>query len=487
LRPYNEHDVDPMMALPPDMILTGLTADSRKVAPGMLFAALPGGRADGRAFIADAIAKGAVAILAPLGTDVAVPAHVRLITDSNPRRRFALMAAAFHEQQPAVIAAVTGTNGKTSTADFTRQIWGRLGHRAASIGTLGIVAPDWDNAGGLTTPDPETLHATLAQLARTGISHACMEASSHGLSQYRLDGVRLQAAAFTNLTRDHLDYHADMAEYGAAKLRLFSEVLPDSATAIVNADSDMAEQVVSIAAGRGQKVLTFGRMGTAITLVDALPQPYGQLLKLNVMGAAAEVRLPLAGTFQAANALAALGLALACGAETTAAIAALDHLTGVPGRLQKVAQRPSDAAIYVDYAHTPDALETVLKALRPHAAGRLLVVFGCGGDRDAGKRPQMGAIAQRLADRVFVTDDNPRSENPAAIRRAILAACPDAIEIGDRARAIREAVADLRRGDVLVLAGKGHERGQIVAGTVLAFDDSDEARRAVAELDGVAP
>ena len=479
------NDNHQMTPIPADLALTGLTADSRAVIAGMLFAALPGTRADGRGFVADAIAKGAVAILAPTGTKIPLPPHVRLITDDNPRRRFALMAAAFYGQQPAHMMAVTGTNGKTSTADFTRQIWQALGHDAASIGTLGIIAPHWDNVGGLTTPDPQSLHATLAKMAQAGISHACMEASSHGLSQYRLDGVRLEAAAFTNLTRDHLDYHADMAEYGAAKVRLFAELLPAGAAAIINGDSDFAEQAMNIAASRGQKILTYGSKGHDVKLVEARPETYGQLLTLDVMGAKAEVRLPLAGGFQASNALAALGLAISCGAETKAALAALERLTGIPGRLQNVAERESNAAIYVDYAHTPDALENVLKALRPHTAGRLVVVFGCGGDRDPGKRPQMGAIAQRLADVVIVTDDNPRNENPMAIRRAVLMGCPDAIEISDRARAIRNSVDDLRRGDILVLAGKGHERGQIIAGTVLPFDDAEEARRAVAEIDGV--
>jgi UDP-N-acetylmuramoyl-L-alanyl-D-glutamate--2,6-diaminopimelate ligase len=472
-----------MAALPDDLTLTGLTADSRKAGPGMLFAALPGAKADGRAFIADAVGRGVTAVLAPEGTQPP-GGGARLITDANPRRLFALMAAEFYGRQPAVMAAVTGTNGKTSVADFTRQIWQALGHPAASIGTLGIVAREWPNPGGLTTPDPEALYATLAALADAGIGHACMEASSHGLSQYRLDGVRLLAAAFTNLTRDHLDYHAGMDDYAAAKLRLFTEVLPQGAGAVVNADSDLAEQVVSAAATRGQTVLTFGRMGRAFRLKDATPVPHGQVLSLEVLGRPVEVHLPLAGGFQASNALAALGLAVACGAEADAAIAALERLEGVPGRLQKVAERPSGAAIYVDYAHTPDALETVLKALRPHASGRLVVVFGCGGDRDPGKRPLMGAIAQRLADLIYVTDDNPRGEDPHTIRRSILAACPGAIEIGDRGHAIREAIWQLRRGDLLVLAGKGHERGQIVAGTVLPFDDGDEARRAVAEIDG---
>lgn len=463
--------------------IQGLTADSRQVEPGWLFAALPGTKADGRAFIAAAAAKGAVAVLAPEGTTTDLPG-LTVVTDPNPRRRFALAAAAFHGAQPATMAAVTGTNGKTSVANFARQLWERLGLPAAAIGTLGVIARGWDNKGGLTTPDPAELHRVLAALSRLGIDHGCMEASSHGLDQYRLDGVRLQAAAFTNLTRDHLDYHPDMESYLRAKLRLFAEVLPADGTAVVNADSDAAARVIQVAEGRGQRVLTFGRAGRELRLKDARPDHKGQLLDLEILGRAATIRLPLAGTFQAANALAALGLVIACGADPLKAAEALESLEGVPGRLQKVAERRTGAPVFVDYAHTPDALETVLSALKPHAANRLMVVFGCGGDRDPGKRPQMGAIAARLADYAIVTDDNPRSEEPAHIRRAILAACPSALEIGDRARAIRTAVGEMRQGDVLVVAGKGHETGQTVGATVLPFDDALEAARAVAELDG---
>ena len=471
--------------LPAGLDLAGLTADSRRVKPNFLFAALSGAKADGRAFIADAIAEGAVAVLAEPGTQV--PDGTLLITDPNPRRRFAQMAAAFHRRQPDTMVAVTGTNGKTSTAEFCRQIWGRLHHRAASIGTLGIVAEGWANQGGLTTPDPEALHGTLAALTEFGITHACMEASSHGLSQYRLDGVRLKAAAFTNQSRDHLDYHLDMEDYARAKLRLFSELLPPEGTAVINADSHLGGRVADVAMACGHKILSFGRAGKEIRLVDLAPAPDGQTLTLDLLGRTTRIHLPLAGAFQASNALAALGLVIACGADPLAASETLEHLDGVPGRLQKVAQRISGAGIYVDYAHTPDALETVLTALRPHAAHRLVVVFGCGGDRDPGKRPQMGAIAARLADLVFVTDDNPRGEDPAAIRHAILAACSGATEIGDRAQAIHEAVWRLGPGDLLVLAGKGHERGQIVGDVVLPFDDADHARRAVAKLDGDRP
>jgi UDP-N-acetylmuramoyl-L-alanyl-D-glutamate--2,6-diaminopimelate ligase len=459
--------------------ISGLTCDSRKVGPGMLFAALPGSKVDGRTFIAQVLAQGAAAILAPLGTNIDT-GDVPLVCVPNPRQAFARAAAAFFAAQPAVMAAVTGTNGKTSTVNFARQMWARLGHRAASLGTLGIVADGWPHRPSLTTPDPVDLHSALAELAEAGFNHAAMEASSHGLDQYRLDGVALQAAAFTNLTRDHLDYHADMAAYADAKLRLFSELLPADGTAVVNADSDIASRVEAIAAQRGQRLLRFGRAGVELRLVDAQPDPHGQVLRLEVLGRDHTVHLPLAGTFQAANALSALGLVIGCGAEPDAAVAALEHLQGVPGRLQKVAATATGAPVYVDYAHTPDALETVLAALRPHTSGRLIVVFGCGGDRDPGKRPQMGAIAEARADIAIVTDDNPRSEDPVLIRKAILAACPHATEIGDRAHAIRAAVAQAQSGDVVVLAGKGHETGQIVGSTVLPFDDAEEARKAVA-------
>jgi UDP-N-acetylmuramoyl-L-alanyl-D-glutamate--2,6-diaminopimelate ligase len=467
-----------------EMEITGLTADSRAVRPGFLFAALPGTKVDGITFVPAAIAAGATAILAPEGSRLDLPEGVALITDANPRRRFALMAAAFHQHQPRSMVAVTGTNGKTSTAFFFHRLWQMMGAKSAAIGTLGVIAEGWENTGGLTTPDPASLHLTLARLADSGITHACMEASSHGLDQYRLDGVRLTAAAFTNLTRDHLDYHGDMETYGAAKLRLFTELLPAGSTAVVNADDPTFARISAIAAERGLRVLSYGIAGTDLKLLASRPTAAGQDLDLEVQGHRVTVALPLAGAFQAANALAALGLALATGADPETALAALELLEGVPGRLQKVAECHNGAVVYVDYAHTPDALETVLKALRPHAAGRLVVVFGCGGDRDPGKRPQMGAIAARLADRAIVTDDNPRSEEPAAIRHSILAACALAEEIGDRRQAIRAAIAALEQGDLLVLAGKGHESGQIVGSVVLPFDDAEEARAAVSLTEG---
>ena len=470
-----------------DAEIAGLTADSRAVRPGFLFAALPGSKADGRDFVPAALAAGAVAILAPEGSHLHLPPGVVLVSDANARRRFARLAAAFHGAQPETMVAVTGTNGKTSTAIFYRQILARLGMRAAAIGTLGIIADGWDNQGGLTTPDPAALHDSLARLAALGITHACMEASSHGLDQYRLDGVKLKAAAFTNLTRDHLDYHHDMERYGEAKLRLFAELLDSDGTAVINADSGLAGALAETCAKRGIEVIGYGRKATDIHLIESHPAPYGQELILELFGRPAKIRLPLAGQFQAYNALAALGLALANGFEQNRALATLEHLDGVPGRLQKVAKRTNGATVFVDYAHTPDALETVLKALKPHAGRRLVVVFGCGGDRDPGKRPQMGAIACRLADAMVVTDDNPRSEDPARIRAAIMGACCGAIEIGDRRDAIRTAATGLQKGDILLIAGKGHETGQIVGTTVLPFDDAEEARIAVRIADGGTP
>jgi len=469
----------------PDPMIAGLTADSRQVRPGFLFAALPGSRADGRAFIPAALAAGAVALLVPDGTIVdGVPDSVAVIQAPQPRRRLALLAAAFAGAQPETMVAVTGTNGKTSTAWFFRRIMATLGHRAAAIGTLGVIADGWDNQGGLTTPDPVALHAILAKLAGMGVTHASLEASSHGLDQERLDGVALKAAAFTNLTRDHLDYHHDMESYAVAKRRLFSELLHGDSVAVIDMDSDWSPYFAKAATEHGRRLLTTGAAGNDIRLIEARPTPSGQDLRLTLFGRDVTVALPLAGRFQAHNALSALGLAIAIGEDADRALAALESLDGVPGRLQRVAERSNGAAIFVDYAHTPDALETVLRALKPHATGRLVALFGCGGDRDPGKRGLMGSIAGRLADAAIITDDNPRSEPPAAIRAAILGGCLGGVEIGDRHAAIRTAVAGLEAGDVLVIAGKGHETGQIVGDKVLPFDDAAEARAAVAATDG---
>jgi len=471
----------PLLADDPD--IGGLTADSRKVRPGDLFAALPGTRADGRDFIADAVKRGAAAVLAPRGTALG-DTDAALITDDNPRRRFAQAAAQFFAPQPKTVVAVTGTNGKTSVANFARQIWAALGLQAASLGTLGITSPAGYVAGSLTTPDPVDLHKSLAQLARDGVTHAAMEASSHGLDQFRLDGVSIAAAAFTNLTHDHLDYHGDMGAYWNAKRRLFTEVMAPRRVAVINADSPYARELVTQCRNHWHKVITFGERGDDLRLRRMVPTANGQELELTVMGSVRQVRLPLAGAFQASNAICALGLVLATGGEADAATAALDRLEGIPGRLQHVATTASGATIYVDYAHTPDALATVLKALRPHAKGKLSVVFGCGGDRDATKRPEMGRIACEFADTIIVTDDNPRSEDPALIRAAIIKGCPGAREITERRAAIQTGVRELAAGDVLLLAGKGHETGQIVGDRVLPFVDADEARCAVAELRG---
>lgn len=459
--------------------IAGLTCDSRKVAAGFLFAALPGAKADGRSFIARAVEQGAVAILAPPGTQAAVP----VIESDDPRHAFALMAAAFHGRQPAFMAAVTGTNGKTSTANFARQIWARLNHPAAALGTLGVIAEGWPRQSSLTTPDSADLHQLLAELAQFGITHACMEASSHGLDQSRLDGVSLKAAAFTNLSRDHLDYHPDMAAYWVAKRRLFDTLLPQGGAAIINADQPQSGELLQIAQKRGQTVLDYGRNAQAIQVIEITPTAHGQDLDLVVLGQAARIHLPLAGRFQVENALAALGLVLASGVAPQAALNAMEGLTGVPGRLQQVGVKANGAAVYVDYAHTPDALETVIAALKPHARARLVVLFGCGGDRDPGKRPIMGEIAARLADHVIITDDNPRSEDPARIRAAILATCPNAEEIADRGQAIDTAITRLQPGDLLILAGKGHEEGQIIQDRTLPFSDALAAQNAILKCD----
>jgi UDP-N-acetylmuramoyl-L-alanyl-D-glutamate--2,6-diaminopimelate ligase len=470
---------------PDDAVLdgiAGLTADSRQVRPGWLFAALPGAKADGRAFIADALARGATAVLAPAGTvlPAEAPSGIRLIEDDRPRRRFAQLAAAFYRRQPGTIAAVTGTNGKTSVVNFARQIWSRLGHAAACLGTLGLTAPGRVRTGSLTTPDPVALHADLADLADAGVTHLALEASSHGLDQCRLDGVRVGIAAFTNLGRDHLDYHGDQEAYFAAKARLFDELLPPGGLAVLNADAPEAVRLGARCARRGVRTMTYGRRGLHVRLLEADPLPEGQLLRLYVEQRPRVVLLPLIGTFQAENALCALAIALASGADTHDAIGALTRLAGVRGRLELAARTPQGAPVFVDYAHTPDALSAALAALRPHVKGRLIAVFGCGGDRDRAKRPEMGAVVARLADHGIVTDDNPRSEPPGAIRAAILAAHPEAEEIGDRAEAIRRGVALLGPDDALLIAGKGHEPGQEIAGVVRPFDDAEQARAAAA-------
>lgn len=463
----------------------GLTSDSRQVREGFLFAALPGTRVNGVDFIPEAVQRGASAVLAaPGAVDPGVLGDAALIEDAEPRRRFALMAAAFYGRQPRTLVAVTGTNGKSSVVDFTRQIWEQLGKPAASLGTLGAVGKGFKQPVALTTPDPVTLYRTVAQMATMGLDHLALEASSHGLDQFRLDGLRLTAAAFTSFSRDHLDYHGSLPAYLDAKLRLFRELLPAGAPALINADSSTAELVAEACRQRRHQIVTYGRSGLWLKLLSSEVEHDGQVLSIKAFGRTHRVRLPLVGGFQAANALCAAGLAIVGGEDPAAAIAALEHLQGVSGRLELVARTADAASIFVDYAHTPDALGNAIEALRPHTRRRLILVFGCGGDRDPGKRPIMGSVAAKFADKVIVTDDNPRSEDPAAIRWAVLSACPGAQEIGDRATAITAAIAELRAGDVLLIAGKGHEQGQIVNGRVLPFDDAAIARKAVARLGG---
>lgn len=465
-----------------DLEIAGLTADSRRVQPGFLFAALQGSTAHGRDHLDQAAAAGAAVVLSrgDLGRSSPIPELVH----PEPRLALALAAAQFYPRQPRHIAAVTGTNGKSSTVDFLRQIWAHAARSAASLGTLGAIGPSGRMDLGHTTPDPVAIHATLQRLADEGVSHAAMEASSHGLDQRRLDGVRLSAGAFTNLTQDHLDYHGDMAAYLAAKLRLW-DLLPPGAPAIVSADAEAGPVFEAAARARGLRLITCGWRASDLKIKEIWPRPNGQRLELAWAGRTAVVELPLIGEFQALNAVCAAALALGLGEEDAAVWAGLETLQPVVGRIEEVGATAEGAHVFVDYAHTPDGLDVLLRAARPHAPGRVILVFGCGGDRDRGKRPKMGAVAARHADVVIVTDDNPRSEDPAAIRAAILEACPGAAEIGDRRQAISTAVGMLRAGDALLIAGKGHETGQIVGAEVLPFSDQEEARRALAARGGV--
>lgn len=461
--------------------VTGITSSSGLVMPGALFAALPGAKTDGARFIPDAIARGASVILAGAGKAQPVAPPAVLIEVENPRRALALIAAKFSGTQPACTVAVTGTSGKTSVAEFTRQIFAALGHKAASLGTIGVVKPDGAVYGSLTTPDPVTLHATLAGLAAEGITHLAFEASSHGLDQHRLDGVELTAAAFTNLGRDHMDYHPTVDHYLAAKLRLFTELLQPGQTAVINSDGAYAGRVADVARQRGLRVMTVGRGGDALTLKTVARDGFAQTLTIAAGGQEWTVRLPLVGAYQVENALVAAGLAMAAGEATAPVLEALSSLKGVPGRLEIIGEARGGLAI-VDYAHKPEALDAALDACRPFVTGRLICVFGCGGDRDKGKRPLMGRIAVENADVVIVTDDNPRTEPAAGIRSEILVGAIGAREIGDRAEAIRTAVAMMGPGDVVLVAGKGHETGQIIGDRVLPFSDHDEISRAIQSL-----
>ena len=457
--------------------IAGIAADSRKVKAGFLFFGIAGAKADGAHFARAAAAAGAVAVAAEQRLD-GLPADVVFVPVANARRALALAAAKFFPRQPGTIAAVTGTSGKTSVAAFTRQIWSALGFPAASIGTIGVVSPTAETYGSLTTPDPVELHRTLDRLTGEGVSHLALEASSHGLDQHRLDGVRIAAGAFTNLSRDHLDYHPTIESYLAAKLRLFEELIAPGGTAVIDVDDCYAGQVVAAAKKRGLKIMTVGVNGDDIKLIGGAIDGFAQVVSIGHGGREFEVKLPLVGAFQVQNAAVAAGLAIATGAEPARVFASLEHLTGAKGRLE-LAGAKNGAPIFIDYAHKPDALKKALEALRPYASGKLVVVFGAGGDRDSGKRPIMGRIAAENADRVIVTDDNPRSEQPAAIRAAILAATPGAAEIGDRNAAIRAGIAALKSGDVLLIAGKGHETGQIVGDRVLPFSDHDAVAAAL--------
>jgi len=465
--------------------ITGLASDSRKVKPGYLFAALAGTKTDGARFVKDAVARGAVAVMgAPAMADEVTALGAQFIPEENPRAALARYAAIFFAAQPQTVAAVTGTKGKSSIVAFLREIWTALGKPAASLGTVGVVGPKGEIPLSHTTPDPVEIHQLLAKLKDEGVDYLAIEASSHGLDQHRLDGVKIAACGFTNITRDHMDYHPTFSDYLTAKLRLFTEVVQDGGVAVVNADAAHAQAFIDAAETRGLKLITVGREGDTIHLDRREDRGGNQALTLHYQGKIFYVELPQAGEFQASNALVAAGLAIGLGGDPTKVFEALEHLKGAPGRMEKVAIAKSGAPIYVDYAHTPDSLEKILEALRPHTANRLHVVFGCGGDRDKGKRPLMGAVAVKLADDVIVTDDNPRTEDAAAIRSEILAAAKGAREIGDRALAIRTAVADLKTGDVLVLAGKGHETGQYVMGEVLPFSDREQAIQAATALGG---
>ena len=459
--------------------LGGISADSRTIKPGDLFVAMAGTKDDGLRFVRQAITSGAAAVMAERVPPLPLPDGVAFIKVDDARRALAFAAAKFFPRQPRVIAAVTGTSGKTSVAAFTRQIWTTLGEQAASIGTVGLVSPTREVYGSLTTPEAVSLHQTLDALAGEGVTHLAMEASSHGLDQHRLDGVRVTAGAFTNLSRDHLDYHPTLEAYLAAKLRLFTDLIRPRGAAVIAADNEHAEAVIAAARGRRLRLVTVGTRGEGIRLLEIGIDGFAQLLKLGHAGREYAVRLPLPGTFQVENAMVAAGLVIATGGEPAATFAAFAQLKGAKGRLELVGES-NGAPIFVDYAHKPDALAKALEAVRPYASGRLVVVFGCGGDRDAGKRPMMGTIAAQMADHVVITDDNPRTENPAAIRAAILQGAPGAVEIGDRREAIGVSIAQLRRGDVLLIAGKGHETGQIIGKQVLPFSDHDAVAAALA-------
>ncbi|MDD3182491.1 MAG: UDP-N-acetylmuramoyl-L-alanyl-D-glutamate--2,6-diaminopimelate ligase [Alphaproteobacteria bacterium] len=468
-----------------DCLISGITPDSRHVKAGCLYVAIPGTKLDGNTFISEALCRGAAAIVVEGGTDISsLPQGIPTVIVPDARQALSLIASRYYPRQPQIIAAVTGTSGKTSTVQFTRKLWAQGGHQAASLGTLGLISPQTTQYGTLTTPDPVTLHQLIDQLAGEGVTHLAMEASSHGIHLHRLDHVRVNVAAFTNLSRDHLDYHETMEAYFSAKLRLFSTLLRPDGAAVLNADIDEFEDLKGICEARNLRVLSFGRQSRDIKLIDSSPQSSGQLLQLELFGKPYDIHLPIIGTFQIWNSLCALAIAVGSGENPEKMVAALEKLSCVPGRLELIGTTASGGTVFVDYAHKPAALENMLETLRPHVSAhpgaKLHVVFGCGGNRDKGKRPLMGSIGQRLADYVIITDDNPRDENPAQIRQEILSGCQQSEtlrEIGNRKQAIIEGISALGAGDVLVIAGKGHEEGQIIGDTVLPFCDALEARK----------
>jgi UDP-N-acetylmuramoyl-L-alanyl-D-glutamate--2,6-diaminopimelate ligase len=463
--------------------IQGVSCDSRAVTPGGVFFAVPGAKADGLSFAPQAVTRGALAIVAESDPPAPIEAAAFIKVD-DVRSALARAAAQIYPRQPETIVAITGTSGKTSVAAFARQIWLALGASAASLGTLGVVTPSGSTYGLLTTPDAVSLHKALDELAGDGVTHLALEASSHGIVQHRLDGVRLAAGAFTNLSRDHLDYHGTLENYLDAKLQLFDRLLEPGRPAVVDADADVAQTVIAACEKRGLRIFSTGFEGATLRLLEARAADFSTRLKIAYAGETIMLELPLAGAFQASNALVAAGLCIATGSPAGAVFASLETLVGAPGRLELVGRRKG-APVFVDYAHKPDALDKALRALRPFVSGKLIVVFGCGGDRDAGKRPIMGEVAARLADRVIVTDDNPRSEDPESIRKAILAGAAgqgDVREIGDRGEAIAAAIGMLEPGDGLVIAGKGHETGQIIGDTISPFSDSDCARAALKEF-----
>lgn len=463
---------------PEGIRVAGITADSRRAGEGFAFFAISGAKADGAKFANDAVARGASVAVGESERPAELLARIPYVRVADVRRALALAAAKVFPRQPDVMIAVTGTNGKTSVASFVRQIWAATGAQAASVGTIGLVSPSGEVSGSLTTPDSVSLHELLDRLAREGVTHMAMEASSHGLDQRRLDGVRLAAGAFTNLTRDHLDYHKTFDDYRAAKMRLFDTLLPQGAAAVADADEEDAKRVEEITRQRGLRYFSVGRAGKNLRLASAVIDGFAQRLEIEAGGRQHSVKLPLVGAFQVSNALVAAGLAIATGSDTAKVLASLENLKGASGRLELVGDK-NGAPIFVDYAHTPDALENALAALRPYVKNKLAVVFGAGGDRDPGKRPLMGAAATKHADQIYVTDDNPRSEEPSAIRRAILAEARAAVEIGDRTAAVRMAIENLKQGDVLLVAGKGHESGQILRDRTIPYTDHEAVRTAL--------